>query len=508
MKEKLCTLLQSADHENVVMALALMDSLELGEEEILEILEVHEWPVTFVDIQADLARFPHVQLLSLWFLTQAAKWQKTWVSDITQLRFPHYSLVHIPEDISFLTNLRVFDLSNQAIEVCPAPCSAFTLSEKQWDLWHEDLCLMSQIKHLDLSKARISILPESICGLTQLETLNIKNNNLTEIPSWISRLTTLKHFQGYAQREVPWIFSLTRLSHIDLSYSSLKEVPAKLFQLQELETINLSHNSITTLPLQWEFPKLQEINLGYNELKVVPNALMTLSTLERINLKRNRIEDLSEHLNCADTLQEVDLSENRLKSFPEVLLQCNVLQKLNIDKNYLTRFPAGLERFQEIDLCLLRNPIQDYTSIAFMAHKINKISCKGIPKGLSVLTSLRSIEFQPETLHALPPEFSQYTQLESVCIAHNKLTEIPVALFSLVNLHTLNLGDNKIKEIPPEIGNLTNLRILNFWYNKISQVPKEIEQLTQLQKLSLSQNPLTDQAIEWLEQLPFLVTTG
>ena len=115
-----------------------------------------------------------------------------------------------------------------------------------------------------------------------------------------------------------------RLTHINLSHNTLTSVPVQLFQLPHLESLDVSHNQLTRLPRLelWNADsKLQVLFASHNAI-----SCDTYSPLLYRKHDRGKCSPFNE-LWC------LDLSWNKLLCFPQFVLHFP-LKHLNLSHNY------------------------------------------------------------------------------------------------------------------------------------------------------------------------------
>ena len=66
------------------------------------------------------------------------------------------------------------------------------------------------------------------------------------------------------------LFQLKNLQQLELAHNRLTEIPVEIAQLTQLKVLNLSHNLLRTLPVALkQLKNLQQLNLGGNPLNEV-----------------------------------------------------------------------------------------------------------------------------------------------------------------------------------------------------------------------------------------------
>lgn len=88
-----------------------------------------------------------------------------------------------------------------------------------------------QTKTMDLSGRRLATLPMDIFSRTDLTHLDLSNNLLTDAPP-------------------SQIGQLQNLISLDVSHNALTGLPAELGQLRKLEVLDVSNNQLTGLPME------------------------------------------------------------------------------------------------------------------------------------------------------------------------------------------------------------------------------------------------------------------
>ena len=159
--------------------------------------------------------------------------------------------------------------------------------------------------------------------------------------------------------------SLQGVHRLNLS-CELRHVPEEIFDLADsLEVLDLSHNSLSSLPDQLpRLHRLKAIFLNNNQFETVPEVLAQCPQLSIISFKSNYLTHLSETalplhtrwliltnnqltalpatLGKLSKLQKLMLAGNRLQSIPDALSACLNLELIRIAANQLTSLPQWL----------------------------------------------------------------------------------------------------------------------------------------------------------------------
>lgn len=168
----------------------------------------------------------------------------------------------------------------------------------------------------------------------------------------------------------------------------IKELPPKVCQIVTLERLWVSHNKLSSLPVQIEqMFRLREVYLHKNNFEEIPTSLCSLPSLEIL------------WLNC-----------NKIKKIPPEIASLKTLRRLHLDTNFI----------------------------------------KELPDSLCLLDSLEVLYLNENTIHTISENVGAMKGLKRLYLHRNKITDIPSGLCSLRNIRILNLDDNEIRHVRRE----------------------------------------------------------
>ncbi|MDX2067006.1 MAG: hypothetical protein SFV55_01205 [Haliscomenobacter sp.] len=281
---------------------------------------------------------------------------------------------------------------------------------------------------------------------------------------------------------------LAQVTALILDGQQLEQVPSEVWQMPQLETLDLRRNAIKVLPeTMGELKALKFLLLGNNQLQQIPHSL--------------------------PNLVQIDLSANRFSQFPAALAQSNLLQKINFSSNKLHKFP-NLTFLALKELKLSGNKIATFLLSAiflpqleklYLSHnRLEKLEIEG------VFSSLDTLDFANNQLNILPDKLMAMPFLRHLYVNHNQLKHLPNTLGHCNWLKTCHLAKNKLNNLPDyfmsfqrledldlsgnTFGRLPHLpasiRKLDLAYNQLTQIPASPVLPTALRQLDLSHNPL------------------
>ncbi|XP_064538459.1 leucine-rich repeat-containing protein 58 [Drosophila montana] len=186
----------------------------------------------------------------------------------------------------------------------------------------------SNLKVLDLSSNALTQLPDAICQLP-LVTLIAKNNLLTN-SSLPKSLLSKQLANGHGA------YGTSTLKELNLSGNQLLHFPEQVTELRQLKYLYLGGNKISSISKDiWKMQSLHVLSLGGNLVNEVPEAVGSLSQLQALVLCDNLIENLPMSIARLKNLKSLLLHKNRLKHLPKDIVALKNLTELSLRDNPL-----------------------------------------------------------------------------------------------------------------------------------------------------------------------------
>ena len=410
----------------------------------------------------------------------------------------YQGLRQVPEEFyasklaqSRLVHLIVVDMSHNKLDSLPDRLLFWCSSVRKFDVSNnhlKELCseigALENVQLVDVSNNRLTVLPEESTRMKKLVKLSLGGNLLRNLDKRISDLPDLKVLLCNRNKlesiTEAALHGLTNLKVLDLSLNALKALPNSLGKLPCLESLNLSWNSIRKLPADLSgLQQLQVLDVSNNEIRRLPESLSQVKVLEVFKASHNEIVELPLSFGEMGSLLELDLSDNRLSALPDTIGGLQSLQTIYLSRNTITVLPATFGQLRHL---------------AKLQCVDNKMVY--IPQEMGALCSLSELLLQNNHLVGdIPASFGAIQNLAVCNLSNNKITALPNTLAGMVFLKELNVANNQIRVIPTSLCSMHSLERLDFSSNLLKKLPLEIARLQDLEELDLSSNLL-----EWLPQ--------
>jgi Leucine-rich repeat (LRR) protein len=352
----------------------------------------------------------------------------------------------------------------------------------------------------------VATLPTAVGELSQLRELHF-NRDMRTVPIAVQRLKNLESLRLSVEVVPEWLFGLSNLRELDLSYSDIKEFPSDIRE-SYIENLNLFYcENLQTLP-EFGLPYLKRLDFSTTAIKEIPESILECSHLEYIRLN-DAITDIPQRFEKMEKLREIIHSGYSLSDSSIELIERIEGRWYPVD-NPKPEWASKLLQWSEKSDLDLPHQLYKLENITKLSSGFREVSV--IPKEIEKLKNLTELSLfvsrklggfhhlreLPNLKHLslynrnhpfkAPSKIGELLNLESLTL--NSVNYISPTIFKAQFLTELSIEESKIRSIPHEIGRLTRLKSLTISDVKIvSTLPKEIGQLRSLQKLTLRNLP-------------------
>lgn len=311
------------------------------------------------------------------------------------------------------------------------------------------------------------------------------------------------HGRGITGEICESLADLDQLSTLNLSHNYLHGfLPHKLFQMQNLEVLDLSGNKfVGSFPLHIHLPRIRILDVSDNNL--VGSLKSTICdrshSIESLNFAKNWFHgEVPVNFGNCTSLQRLFLNGNSLSgSLPEILFQLEHLRELQFQDNGFSGPLAeridNLSNVVKIDLSrnlfsgVLPDVFRSLPKLEHFAARSNKFSGQ-LPPSLMSSPSLATLDLNNNTLDGrISINCSSMARLTSLNLGSNLFRGLlPKNLSSCHRLNDLRLGHNHLSgAIPSSFQNLRALTLLSLPRTEISDLSSALRILQGCRNLSV-----------------------
>ncbi len=121
---------------------------------------------------------------------------------------------------------------------------------------------------------------------------------------------------------------------LKITYKKLAKIPADIFSLKDLRSLELSNNQITEIPKEIsKLEKLEKLNFHNNQITEIPKEINKLKNLKDLFLNGNQISEIPKEVFELENLSYLDLSNNQISEIPKENFELENLSYLDLSNN-------------------------------------------------------------------------------------------------------------------------------------------------------------------------------
>lgn len=231
------------------------------------------------------------------------------LESITQLSYKDRQLTRV-DQLEPLIQLNKLDLSLNQLSNISYITSTSTLNIAWLNLANNKLASINNISNLTQLKV-INIGYNTIDNINELTNCKLlvaviaNNNNITQIPAALPVTLNTLILSHNSISECKSVSTLTRLTKLSLSYNQLHNIPTELQLCTELAELRLNHNMINTLPATLQYnQRIKIIDVSYNHIAALNDIIVLnqLPYLRNLSLQGNMIADTNEYTSIINKL--------------------------------------------------------------------------------------------------------------------------------------------------------------------------------------------------------------
>ncbi|MCC6725621.1 MAG: leucine-rich repeat domain-containing protein, partial [Saprospiraceae bacterium] len=253
------------------------------------------------------------------------------------------------------------------------------------------------------------------------------------------------------------IGDFTQLTHLDLASNTLEDAPA-LATMTNLVELSVEGCKIKSWQWLGSLENLETLNLGRNELTTLPNELAGMTGLRSLSLSQNKLKTVGEVLFSQYALYNLDLSNNQISELDYRFFSKLPLDKLSLRSNKISEFdparllaatggrPCGVWELNLASNALTAFKVEKNMFSRLSVLDISKNNVTELDDGIFKFTGVKNLFASENQIAAIPPSIAG-KYLQKLFLDKNQLTELP-EYFSTTRVENCDLRHNKIEAIP------------------------------------------------------------
>lgn len=187
--------------------------------------------------------------------------------------------------------------------------------------------------------------------------------------------------------------------------------------------------------------------------------------------------EIASELGNLDALEKLTIDLEFKIHLPKEITKLRNLKSIEINLSSLYELPDIFEYFPKLEnLFLHTGPSLEYE----------------LPSSIGKLEKLKVLRLQNLKLQKLPEFIFQLKELENIDLSNNELIEVPKEIDVLSKLKHLLLHSNNLEHLPESLSNLKHLETLILAANKLKSVPDMNKSAKSLKTILLNNNHLTN----------------
>jgi leucine-rich repeat protein SHOC2 len=209
----------------------------------------------------------------------------------------------------------------------------------------QELCSLKRMRQVSLDNNRLVFVPAAIYGWHQMQTINLSKQRTLSSLSLI--LDALQEDQlppmrrGLVVKLPPPTFK--QVHTFEAASCDIDDVHIWLHNVASLECLILPDNKLKQLPITLDmWPLLQTIDIRHNEVQSLPTSIENCTNIVNLLLDDNKLSQLPSGLTNLNALSQLGLSYNLLSEVPFSFRRFTNMTRLRIANNPFRALPGGI----------------------------------------------------------------------------------------------------------------------------------------------------------------------
>ena len=218
---------------------------------------------------------------------------------------------------------------------------------------------------------------------------------------------------------------------------------------------------------------IEYLDLSHNSLSTLPSGVGFLTKCTKFVASHNKLVELPDEVGFLRSVQLFDLSHNELKSTPDSTKELSNVEQMYLHHNWLIKLP-NLRKCAHLKELL----------IGF--NRIEQLTDEDVE---NTANQLKVLDLRDNKLYTLPDEIVNLQSLERLDVSNNELSTLPFALGTLPHIKSLMVDGNPMKSIRRDIIQRGTVGLLKYLRSRIDE--NELKRLSEKGNISPISSPIS-----------------
>ena len=218
---------------------------------------------------------------------------------------------------------------------------------------------------------------------------------------------------------------------------------------------------------------IEYLDLSHNSLSTLPSGVGSLTKCTKFVASHNKLVELPDEIGFLRSVQLFDLSHNELKSTPDSTKELSKVEQMYLHHNWLIKLP-NLRKCAHLKELL----------IGF--NRIEQLTDEDVE---NTANQLKVLDLRDNKLYSLPDEIVNLQSLERLDVSNNELSTLPFALGTLPHIKSLMVDGNPMKSIRRDIIQRGTVGLLKYLRSRIDE--NELKRLSEKGNISPISSPIS-----------------
>ncbi|CAF1580365.1 unnamed protein product, partial [Didymodactylos carnosus] len=281
---------------------------------------------------------------------------------------------------------------------------------------------------------------------------------------------------------------------IELRLNEKNDISLYLYCLKNLQVLTIVSSNLIHVPIEIRnLKQLIRLTLYYNyDLVSVPDEIGELKSLIQLNIYASpKLLSLPHGFKQLSNIEQMSITYCGFKQIPKAITGLIGLRSLDLRYNKITSIPYEMKRLRSLtDLNLSGNLFKSLDGFTRLKNHSRPID------QINSTVNPQDISTDTRFTTLLPYKLTLLNSLSRLDMSNNPhLTDLTgVGIFQ--NLKFLQVWNSSIREIPKDIVKLSStLEFLNLNDNQLTDVPQELTQMSKLETLYVRDNRFSNETL-------------